>query len=167
MTIVEAVAATEIDFGAYGVLVDLSAGGPDVVPERGDGWTDAYSAQPMVEGAIHVGLTVGPSTTAAVRRMERHPHTREVLAGIGRPVVLPLSDDRGDRPRADRVVAVVLSPGQCVSLSPGIWHAPGMGVDEPSAYYWLAGVDHGAGSSWADIEDGPVTVRVRPGAGSG
>jgi ureidoglycolate lyase len=157
---IQAVTVEEIDFSRYGLLFDLVSGAaPDVVAERSTDWQDRYTARPVVTGSARLGMTIGPTITTDITRLERHPHTREAVACICEPIVLPLAVDAGDRPSADSVIAVELRPGQCVSLHPGVWHGAGMGADEPTAYYWLAEVTEQDSSPWADILGGPIRIR--------
>lgn len=144
MRVVAAAAVADEVLAGLADLVDLRAGGVGVVADRGEGWADAYSAAAVLDRAAHIGRTVGPQATDPVTAMERHRTTREVL--------------------------VILAAGQVLSLHPGTWHAPAMGLDGPSTYLWLAAVDDHAASSWTSIDGGPVVADTsaasRPTVGS-
>ena len=168
MRTLRAVPVEDVDLTPYGRLFDLADGtAPRVVVEASADWQDRYTAEPVVTGPVHLGMTTGPALAVGVTRMERHPHTHEALACLAAPVVLPLSADPGERPAADTVVAVVLRPGQCVSLHPGVWHSACLGIDGPAAYYWLAGVSDSAPSPWADVVDGPLRIEAPAGHADG
>ncbi len=142
----------------FGRIFDLAGDGPDVVAEPIEGVRDRYTVEPVVIGAVHVGMTSGPALPRDVARMERHPTTREGLLCLGKPVALLLSADPATRPDVDSVRAVLVRPGECLSLDPGIWHSEAMGIGGPSHYYWLAGVSASPESPWAEILGGPVQV---------
>ncbi len=158
MRVVEAVPAGAAVLSGLAEVVDLRSAGPGVVSSAGAGWTDAYSAAAVLEGPAHIGRTVGPSAAEPVAAMERHDMTREVVVGTDGPLVLPLCSGAVARPTAEAVVAVVIEPGQCLSLHPGTWHAPAMGLDGPCTYLWLAGVDEHASSGWVAVDGGPVIL---------
>jgi ureidoglycolate hydrolase len=136
-----------------------------VVADHGERWVDAYSKAPVLDRAAHIGRTVGPPATEPVTAMERHRTTREVLVSLDGPLVLPLCSGAHERPVADEVVAVLLAAGQVISLHPGTWHAPAMGLDGPSTYLWLAAVDDHAASSWTAVDGGPVVVDTSAASG--
>ncbi len=157
MRTLNAVRADAIDLAQYGRLYDLAGGHePDVVFTHADQWQDRYTGEPVVSGAAHLGMTAGPHVTSAVRLMEHHPHTSEAIAPIGATIVVPIATV----PDARAVHAVVLQPGQCLVLQAGIYHAPAMGLDGPSLYYWLAAVDAMNTEPWSEIVDGPVQITV-------
>lgn len=150
--------ADAVNIDEYGRLHDLLAGtAPDVVETDGTSWHDRYTSEPVVRAAAHLGMTVGPAITTEVWRLEQHPHTSEAIVAQQSPLVVPVALE----PRAQAVKALVVGPGQCLTLLPGVYHAAGMGVDGPSRYYWIAGVDPQAGDSWCDIVDGPVRIVMR------
>jgi ureidoglycolate hydrolase len=150
--------ADALDLREYGRLHDLLTGSaPDVVATEGTGWHDRYTGEPVVFAAAHLGMTVGPAIATDVWCMEQHPHTSETIVAQQSPIVVPVALE----PRAQAVQALLVGPGQCLTLRPGVYHGPGMGVDGPSRYYWIAGVDPDAGDSWCDILDGPVRIRMR------
>lgn len=158
MRTVDAVRADAVDLTAYGRLYDLAGGnGPDVVVTEAADWRDRYTGEPVVTGAVHLGMTAGPAIDAQVRLMEQHPRTRETIAPIAAPIVVPVSVE----PHAQAVQALLLQPGHALVLKPGVYHAPAMGLDGPSRYYWLAGVDQTASDPWCEIVDGPVLIHVR------
>ena len=160
MRTLAAIATDALDFSAYGRVFDLDADGPDVVAEPIADALDRYTAEPVVSGQVHVGLTTGPGLPFDVVRMERHPHTREGLISLGDPIALLLSNDPGDRPTAESIRAVLVRAGQCVSLDPNVWHSVCLGTRGPSRYCWLAGVSTSPESPWAEILDGPVRVTL-------
>jgi hypothetical protein len=155
---IEAVRADAVDLTTYGRLYDLAGGGePDVVFTQAADWRDRYTGDPVVTGAAHLGMTAGPAVTSEVRLMEQHRHTTEAIAPIAAPIVVPV----GAQPHARAVQALLLRPGQCLMLHPGVYHAPAMGLDGPSLYYWLAAVDQTITDAWHEIVDGPLWIRVR------
>ncbi len=153
-----------VDFTPYGRVYDLGKDGGDVVVEPIPDVVDRFTGEPVVTGPAHVGLTIGPALPFTVTRMERHLHTREAVLCLDEAIVLMLSADPGTSPTAASTCAVLVCPGQCVSLRPGIWHSVGLGVRGPSRYYWLAGVSDLPESPWAEILDGPVQVAGPRGA---
>lgn len=160
MRTIVAAPASAIDLSNLGRLFDLAGDGPDVIAEPIEGVRDRYTVAPVVEGAVHVGLTVGPTLAQDVVRMERHPGTAEALLTINDPVVLLVSGDPGAQPAADQVLAVLVRPGECLALLPGIWHSAAMGLRGASRYFWLAGVSDSPESPWEDILGGPVRVTL-------
>ena len=149
----EAVRADTMDLTPYGRLHDLRTDG---VFTRAQDWQDRYTAEPVVGGPTHLGMTAGPALSVEVHLMEQHPHTREAIAPMTAPIVVPVAVE----PRAHAVVALLLEPGQCLVLHPGIYHAPAMGLDGPSLYYWLAEVDYTVTDSWSEIVEGPLLIEV-------
>lgn len=159
MRTVTARPAADADLAGIGVIYDLSSGSdPRVVSSAGPGWNDGYTADPLVLGPVHVGLTTGPSLDAHVRDMERHTYTQEALLPVSEPVVLPVCTQPA--PEADAVQALIVEPGQVLRLNVAVWHAPAMGISGPTGYYWLAEVDEAVESEWVPIEAGPVQVRL-------
>lgn len=158
MRTLTALPVDSVAFAAYGRVYDLGRDGADVVVEPVLDVVDRFTVEPVVTGPVHVGLTSGPALPFTVTRMERHLHTSEAVLCLDEAIVLMLSDDPGMSPSAASTCAVMVRPGQCVSLRPGIWHSVGLGVRGPSRYYWLAGVSDSAESPWAEIPDGPVQV---------
>ncbi len=157
MRTLDAVRADAIDLAQYGRLYDLAGGEqPDVVFTQADQWHDRYTGEPVVSGAAHLGMTAGPDVASEVRFMEHHRHTSEAIAPIGATIVVPIATE----PDAQAVQAIVLEPGQCLVLHAGIYHAPAMGLDGPSLYYWLAEVDAENTDPWSEIVDGPVLIEV-------
>ena len=147
-----------VDLTPFGRLFDLDGNGPDVIAEPIEGVRDRYTVEPVVTGAVHVGMTSGRAAPD-VARMERHPTTREaLLASTSRssccPPPIPHPSRRRQLPR------VLVRPGECLSLNPGVWHSAAMGLDGPSRYYWLAGVSDSPESPWGEILGGPVQVTV-------
>lgn len=157
MRSVEAVRADEVDLRAYGRLFDLAGGdAPDVLLTETSDWHDRYTGEPVVTGSVHLGLTAGPAIHADVRLMEQHPHTAETIAPTSATIVVPVAVE----PHADSVQALLLDPGQCLALRAGVFHAPAMGLEGPSLYYWLAGVDEDL-DPWCEIVNGPLRIHVR------
>ena len=104
----------------FGRIFDLDGDGPDVVAEPIEGVRDRYTVEPVVTGAVHVGMTSASVLPRTVARMERHPTTREGLLCIDEPVVVLLSADPGTaagggqhprRPRPPRGVPLAGSRG--------------------------------------------------------
>jgi ureidoglycolate hydrolase len=155
---VAALTTEAIDISPFGRVFDLGSDGTDVVMEPVDDVVDRYTRDPVVTGAVHVGLTLGPALPFEVAQMERHPGTREGLLCIDDAVVVLLSADPGTRPSAASTSAVLVRPGQCLSLDPNVWHSMGLGLHGPSRFYWLAGVSESPESPWAQLIDGPVRV---------
>lgn len=150
----------------FGRIFDLDGDGPDVVAEPIEGVRDRYTVEPVVTGAVHVGMTSASVLPRTVARMERHPTTREGLLCIDEPVVVLLSADPAPQPAADSIRAVLVRPGECLSLGHGVWHSEAFGLEGPSRYYWLAGVSDSPESPWAEILGGPVHVTA-PGLAPG
>lgn len=158
MRTVDAAPAHTMDLTGVGRLFDLATSSPDVIRERDDRWAGGYTVCPVVDGPAHVGLTQGPAASEPVVCMERHTYTTEALLPAAEPIVVPVSADPGRAPTASSVRALIVRPGQCLALARGVWHAPAMGLDAASHYYWLAQVDPDTESVWSQIEDGPVWI---------
>lgn len=141
-----------------GWMYDLTEESPQVVTTDMAPWQDGYSASPVVDGPAHAGFTCGPALSEPVERMERHAYTTEALLAVTEAVVVPVSADPGPAPSADSVRALIVSPGQCLTLERNTWHGAAMGLRGPCAYYWLAQVDADIESVWTAISDGPVVV---------
>jgi ureidoglycolate lyase len=157
MRTLTAVRADAVDLTPYGRLYDLAGGGePDVVFTEADQWQDRYTGDAVVSGAAHLGMTAGPDVAGEVRLMEHHPDTSEAIAPIAATIVVPIAT----QPAADDVRALLLEPGQCLVLRPGVYHAPAMGLGGPSLYYWLAELDNANTDVWSEIADGPVLITV-------
>lgn len=163
MRTVAAVETDVVDLSALARVFDLGGDGQDVVIEPVDDVIDRYTRDAVVTGQVHVGLSIGPALPFEVGRMERHPGTHEALLCLDDAIVLLLSADPGSRPAAASTQALLVRPGQCVSLHPNVWHSVGIGLNGPSRYYWLAGISDAPGSPWAEVLDGPVRVTAPTG----
>jgi len=155
-----AVPPGQIDLTPYGRAVDLTSDGPDVIATSGPDFTDRYTRDILIDVPGHLGRTVGPGLPADVRRMERHRHTSEAVFCADGPVILPVAAPSAGQPRTGDVRALLIAPGGCIVLDPGVWHAPCIGVDGPAAYYWLAAVDEMQATDWAELDDGPVRIEL-------
>ena len=150
----------ETDPTPYGRRLDLLNGGPGVIDTAGPDFNDRYTREALIDGSGHLGLTVGPGLPADVHRMERHRHTSEAVCCLAGPVILPVAAPGDERPRTSDVRALLITPGECVILNPGVWHAPCCGVDGPAAYYWFAAVDETRPTDWVELDDGPVRIEL-------
>lgn len=153
-----AVPSGEADLSRCGRYVDLSSDGPGVTTTKGPDFDDRCTQDVLIDAPGHLGLTFGPCLPVDVHRMERHQHTAEAVFCLDRPVILPIADPTGAQPRTSDVQALLIAPGECVVLNPGVWHAPCIGIDGPSAYYWLAAVDNEQPATWTALDNGPVAI---------
>jgi len=134
--------------------------GEGVITTVGSDFTDRYTEDVLIDTPGHLGLTSGPGHPASVHHMERHLYTSEAVFCCGDPVILPVAAPTQDRPHTRDVQAILISPGECVILNPGVWHAPCIGVDGPTTYYWFAAVDDALPSEWVELDDGPVEIEL-------
>lgn len=159
------------DFAPFGRVHAMAAAEPGagLVVSAGDGWSDVYTAAPLIGSNGSLGMTVGAGTPFITSRMERHLHTEEALFTAGSPVVLAVAaPTQSSYPSAADVRAFVVKPGTAVVLHPGTWHDACHGVDGEASYYWMATVGGDGGPSWTDVDGGPVHVALAPaGAGAG
>ena len=155
-----AIPSGDADLSQYGRYVNLSSDGPDVTGTAGPDFDDRYTHDALIDVPGHLGLTFGPCLPADVHRMERHHHTAEAVFCLDRPVILPIATPTRAQPRTIDVQALLITPGECVILNPGVWHAPCIGIDGPSAYYWLAAVDNAVPDDWIELDNGPVAIEL-------
>jgi len=150
-------AATPAAFRPFGRLLTLGPGGEGVVPTDGPGWSDAYTAAPLLGQGGSLGMTRTGGGGWQMRQMERHPNTDEALFCGADPILLAVAPGGpAAAPRAGEVRAFVLVPGQVAVLLPGTWHDACRGLDRPTAYYWMATV--GTGTEWVDLVPGPLQI---------
>jgi ureidoglycolate lyase len=155
------------DFAPFGRVHAMA---PAVQPEdpaarlvvsSGDGWSDVHTANPLIDSNGSLGLTLGSAAPFSTLRMERHLSTEEALFTAGSPVVLAVAAPTdAAHPRAADVRAFVVSPGTAVVLHKGTWHDACHGVARETYYYWMATCGGDSGSTWTEVEDGPVLVEV-------
>lgn len=148
-------------FAPFGRIYDLTgAVSSDVKTVAGEGWTDSFTLQPLIEGNGHLGMTLGAAAPWSCRQMERHPLTEEALFCAAAPIVLavaPASD--GPAPEAARLAAFILRPGMVAVMNRGVWHDACRGLEGPASYYWMAICGLGS-DPWVPVAGGPVEVRV-------
>jgi ureidoglycolate lyase len=166
---IRAEALQETAFAPYGRIYRLAQGSgdaqqeTDVIRTEGPGWSDAYTAAPLLSTNGSLGLTRGGPSPFSTHRMERHLHTEEALFCTADPIVLAVAAPcAADQPPAASVRAFVIEPGTAVVLHKGTWHDACRGVEKPAYYYWMATTGTGASSPWMDVKDGPVRVSVDP-----
>lgn len=170
----QALPVTAEDFAPFGrVHAMVPALQPEdpaarLVVSSGDGWSDVYTANPLISTNGSLGMTLGSGAPFSTRRMERHLGTEEALFTAGSPVVLAVAapTDAG-QPNAADVRAFVINPGTAVVLHQGTWHDACHGVDGDAYYYWMATCGGDGGSTWTDVADGPVHVEVGVSAAGG
>lgn len=161
--------ATELlaeDFAPFGRVHVMASALPDetgagLIAAEGNGWSDVYTAKPLISTNGSLGLTRGGGTPFTTHRMERHLATEEALFTAGAPLVLAVAEptDAG-YPSAADVRAFVISPGTVVVLHNGTWHDACHGVEGAAYYYWMAATGGDGGPTWTDIKHGPVHVSV-------
>lgn len=120
--------------------------------------TDEPVYQPM-----RFGMTMCENGNRfAVRSMERHNTTEEVLFAADKPIVLSVagSDPAGD-PLAEDVRSFLLKPGDAVRMNKGIWHDACHAAKGEAFYYFMA---HGTGQGdeivWHDVQGPMVEVEL-------
>lgn len=145
------------DLAGFGHVVHLGRDAVDTVSSIGAGFTDRYTAEPLIEAPGHLGLTSVAALPAHVLRMERHLYTSEALFCAGEAVVVPVAPI-GSAPRTSELRALLIRPGQALVLAPGVWHAPCLGLNGPASYYWHAAVDDSVETVWTELDEGPVRI---------
>ena len=150
---------------AFGLQETAPAADGSLVVTLGDGWTDAYTANPIISTNGSLGFTRGPAAPFDTRQMERHLLTEEALFPAAAPLVLAVAPPTGTAaPNAADIRAFVINPGTAVVLHKGTWHDACRGADGETFYYWMAtcGLE---GPTWTDVDGGPVRVEVETAAG--
>lgn len=150
-------------FAPFGRVHDLGGRdgdpGATLVQTDGPGWSDRYTATPLISTNGSLGLTRAGAAPFEVVRMERHPNTEEALFCLdGDMILVTAPAGPAERPAASDLRAFRVPVGQAVVLHPGTWHDACRGVDGPVAYYWVATV--GTGTDWRDLDPHPVTVSL-------
>lgn len=163
MTInISAIPVRDADFSIYGTVHSMAApGAPEgearLVRSSGLGWTDVYTAAPLLTTNGSLGFTLGEGGPFDTVKMERHPQTQEALFCAANPIVLAVAaPSDAERPKAEDIRAFIIEPGTVVVMHKGTWHDACRGIDAPTHYYWMATC--GFGSVWVDVEGGPVHV---------
>ncbi|WP_269991742.1 ureidoglycolate lyase [Arthrobacter sp. B2a2-09] len=162
--------ATEVraeDFAPFGRVHAMA---PAIQPEdpaarlvvsAGDGWSDAYTANPLISTNGSLGMTLGAGLPFATSQMERHLATEEALFTAGSAVVLAVAPpNEGRYPEAHAVRAFIIKPGTAVVLHQGTWHDACHGLDGEAHYYWMATCGGDGGPTWTDVSGGPVHISV-------
>lgn len=170
---VHAVNVREADFSAYGRVYAMTgsgnAGDPvtGIIRSEGPGWTDAYTAAPLLGSNGSLGLTKGGPAPFTTTQMERHLLTEEALFCAADPIVLAVAASTdGAQPRAEDIRAFVITPGTVVVLNKGTWHDACRGIGKDAYYYWMATCGLGDGSPWVEVAGGSVRVTADLPAGN-
>lgn len=159
---ISASSVRDADFSAFGTVYSMatpthSGSEAKLVRSQGLGWTDAYTAAPLISSNGSLGFTLGEGGPFSTVKMERHLDTQEALFCAARPIVLAVAAPTDEaRPKAENIRAFIIEPGTVVVMHKGTWHDACRGIDEPTHYYWMATC--GGGSIWVDVEGGPVHV---------
>lgn len=138
-----------------------------IVRSEGPGWSDAYTAAPLLSTNGSLGMTRGGPSPFVTWQMERHLHTEEALFCAADPIVLAVAaPSDADHPSADSIRAFIIEPGMVVVLHKGTWHDACHGLDKETCYYWMATCRTGASSTtaaspWVEVKGGPVQISVR------
>lgn len=149
----------EIDFSPYGRVFDMRNGGEGLIQSNGDGWSDCFTAGPLIDGPASLGNTFGSGAPFVAAEMEIHGHSREAQMCMDEPIVfLVAAALPGRPPQAGDAVAVILRPGYVAVLNKNVWHSASHGLTRPASYYWICRVCDDEPSQWAEIDGGPVTV---------
>ncbi len=161
MTPVVARPVTAENFVRYGKVYDLTGDeDPGVIWTKGDGWDDAFTCTPLIDGSGHLGMTRGGSAPWPCTVMERHPLTEEALFCAAEPIVLavaPASD--ADAPDHSEIEAFIITPGQAVVMHKNVWHDACRGATRATPYYWMAVCGLGE-SPWIPVTGGPRQIRI-------
>jgi len=150
----------DVKFSPYGIFYDLNANGTadNVIRSAGDGYTDGYSAKPLIDRPGSLGMSCASAVPHTITMMERHLHTQEAMICAGEPIAFLVAPAGGEAPAASDVRAFLLIPGQVVVLHRGTWHSPALGIYGPASYYWMAEAYDGEPTIWRAIEMGPVQL---------
>jgi ureidoglycolate lyase len=161
------------DFSLYGRVYAMTGAEPaadpatEVIRSAGPGWTDAYTAAPLLGSNGSLGLTRGGPAPFTSTQMERHLLTEEALFCAADPIVLAVAAPTdGTQPRAEDVRAFVITPGTVVVLNKGTWHDACRGIGKDAYYYWMATCGLGDGSPWVEVAGGHVRVTADCPAGN-
>jgi len=158
---------TAESFAPFGKVHAFGLGQPadddgSLVVTAGDGWNDAFTAKPLISTNGSLGVTQGPAAPFSTRQMERHLLTEEALFPADAPLVLAVAAPTdAAAPQAADIRAFVINPGTAVVLHEGTWHDACRGAGGETHYYWMAtcGLE---GSTWTDVDSGPVRVELAP-----
>ena len=123
---------------------------------------DAYTAKPLISSNGSLGLTRAQAAPFSTRQMERHVLTEEALFTADAPLVLAVAaPGSAGAPNAADIRAFLINPGTAVVLHKGTWHDACRGAHGETHYYWMAtcGLE---GSTWTDVDGGPVRVELEP-----
>lgn len=164
MTVLDCMAARTADLADIGRLITL-----DPQPSGTIDISDAYTRDPILTGAVHLGMTIARPSTTPVGHMERHHYTAEALVCAAAPIVFVVAPPTPHQPApaAADLRAVRLEVGEVLVLDRDVWHSPGLDDGTGSPYYWLAEVDEAVATQWVPISGGPVHLRqplAHPGA---
>lgn len=150
-------------FAPFGRIHDLGGRDDDpaatLVQTKGPGWSDRYTATPLISTNGSLGLTRAGAAPFEVVQMERHPNTEEALFCLeGDMIIVTAPAGIAEYPKVGDLKAFRVPVGKAVVLHPGTWHDACRGVDAPVAYYWMATV--GTGTDWRDLDPHPVSVTL-------
>lgn len=161
---IEAMNVREADFSPYGHVYDMKATRPSTNPitrtnrAEGPGWSDTYTANPLISSNGSLGFTLGSACPFATAKMERHLSTEEALFCAAEPIVLAVAaPTEEDQPDAANIRAFIIEPGTVIVLKKGTWHDACHGMTKEAHYYWMATCDLEV-SPWVEVKGGPVLV---------
>lgn len=151
-----------LTFSPFGRVVTLNSGElPELVLTQGDGWSDAYTRDPLTRENPHLGMTSVPGAPFISTTMERHANVQEALLPASDAIVLAVAQDSGAAaPDIADVQAFLIPPGMAVVLDRGVWHDACRGAEGPTTYYWLSSCNDAGSSPWTPISGGTVHIRV-------
>ncbi len=158
---IKAVEITEIEYGKYGILYNLSGKGEHTMNTNhssGVGWQDVDTDRPILDTQGALGCTQGTGTPFIATEMEHHAHTQEALLPMGQPIVFCVALAGESVPKGSDVVPVILRPGYVFVLHRGTWHSSGHGLYGETTYYWQALVYENEPTVWKDIAGGSIEV---------
>lgn len=156
----KAVDIREFDFTGYGTYYNMKEDRDKVYRTVGENFEDYMTKIPLIDTPGHLGYTVGMSAPYVVKAMEKHDHTKEAMFCAARPVVLCMAKSRGEEPpKAEDVRAVILGPGDVAVIDRNIWHDACHGIQEKTAYYYLASQGREP-ARWVEVEGDGVFIEV-------
>lgn len=152
---------TDINVSKYGILFNLGEEGiktGNTNHDDGDDWWSNDTAFPVIDTTGRLGYGMGKKQPFVLDKMERHSHTQEAQFTAGQNIIICLAEYKGEKPRAEDVVPVILRSGYALTLYRDIWHSAAHGIDSDAASYWMADVFDGEPTYWEELEGGPVLI---------
>lgn len=137
--VLRAQALSSVDFSPFGRAI-----GRPKAPgtSSGPGWECWFDIATLRNANMRLGQVLTQPVSGPITAMERHPDeelllpvTGPLLQALAKPGVL---DNPTQTPDIDEVVVVRIDPGEAIIINPGVWHAPAIGLEQESLYFFAA-----------------------------